>query len=233
MLKLYSFGPNFGLSDPSPFVLKVETYLLMANIDYESISRLNNLSKAPKGKLPFIENDGEIIADSQFIIDYLEKKYNGRLDSHLSDEQKALTYLITKSLDENLYFALVYSRWQCDETWPKVKNTFFGKFPFPLKLIIPFIARRGVIRTLKGQGISRHSKQEVEQICLKTFQALSSLISNKPYILGDQPCSLDATVFAFLAEFILVDLDNTFNDIARSQSTLTNYCQRIYKTYYL
>jgi len=232
MLKLYSFDPNLGVSDPSPFVLKVETYLRMADIEYDTVSRFGNLKKAPKGKLPFIEDNGQIIADSQLIIDFLEKKYGCRLDKHLSDEQKASTYLISKSLDENLYFALVYSRWHCEQTWPKVKKAFFNKFPFPLRFIVPVIARKDVIRTLKGQGISRHSKQEVEDICSKSFQALSCLIGDKPYIFGNQPCSLDATVFAFLAEFILVDLDNSFNKIARQHSCLVQYCNRISAEFY-
>ncbi len=27
MIKLYSFGPGFGVADPSPYVLKVDIYM--------------------------------------------------------------------------------------------------------------------------------------------------------------------------------------------------------------
>ena len=49
--------------------------------------------RSPPKKLPFIEDDENKIADSQFIIDYLEEKYGNRLDGHLSDDQKALASL--------------------------------------------------------------------------------------------------------------------------------------------
>lgn len=233
MITLHGFSANFGLSDPSPFVYKVDAYLRMAGIPYKKDSRFSNLKKAPKGKLPFIDDEGKVIADSQFIIEYLEAKHDHPLDGHLNDEQKAIAYLTTKSIDENLYFALVYSRWQDDESWPIVKDAFFGKFPFLLKMIVPRVARKQVMKTLYGQGISRHSKTEIQTICRHTFQALSDLIGDKPYVFGDKPCSLDATLFAFLAEFILAELDNSFNEIAREYSVLVKYCQRIYKAYYV
>ncbi|WP_196139883.1 glutathione S-transferase family protein [Aliikangiella sp. G2MR2-5] len=232
MIELYGFTPNLGLEDPSPFVLKVDTYLRMAKIEYRKISKLSNLKHAPKGKLPYIRDNDKIIADSQFIFDHLEDKFNRPLDGHLSAEQKAIAYLTTKSLDENLYFAIVYSRWQDEESWAKVKKAFFGKLPFPLNAIVPIIARKQVIRTLYGQGVSRHTKDEIISICQKTYQALTDLIGDKPFVFGDRPCSLDATLFGFLAEVILADLDNTFNESARNYPVLVKYCQRIYKQYY-
>jgi hypothetical protein len=54
MIKLYSFGPSFGVADPSPYVLKVDVYMRMANIEFTSVPDVKNLQKAPKGKLPFI-----------------------------------------------------------------------------------------------------------------------------------------------------------------------------------
>ncbi len=73
MIKLFCFGPHFGVADPSPFVLKVATYMKMAGIEFESHADIRNLQRAPKGKLPYIEDDGELVADSFFIIKHLEK----------------------------------------------------------------------------------------------------------------------------------------------------------------
>ena len=116
MVTLFSFGPNLGMPDPSPFVLKVDAYLRMTGIEFKHLSRMSNLRKSPKGKLPFIEHQGKVVADSQFIFEYLKREFGDTLDEQLTDEQKAIAYLVTKSLDENLYFALVYSRWAFDDT---------------------------------------------------------------------------------------------------------------------
>lgn len=232
MIKLYGFGSKFGVTDPSPFVLKINTYMRMAKIDFESVNLFSNLRKSPKGKLPFIIDGDKRVADSQFIIQHFKEKYGDTLDTHLSSEQQALVYLITKSLDENFYFTLVYSRWLQNDTWPLVNKAFFGKLPFILRTLVPAIARKSVANSLKGQGITNHSCDEIKQICRNTLQSLSDLLGDKDYFFGDKPSSLDATAYAFLAEFILVNFDNPFNQIAREYTVLVNYCQRIQQEYY-
>ena len=55
----------------SPFALKLETYLRMNKVNYEPIYTLR-FSK--KGQIPYIELNGEQIADSNIIISELEKR---------------------------------------------------------------------------------------------------------------------------------------------------------------
>jgi hypothetical protein len=50
MITLYTFGPGWGLPDPSPFVMKAEMLLKIAGLPYRIDSK--GFSKAPKGKLP-------------------------------------------------------------------------------------------------------------------------------------------------------------------------------------
>jgi len=232
MIKLYSFGAGFGVADPSPFVLKIDAYLRMSGIAYETMANPANLRRAPKGKLPFIEDDGKIIADSFFITEHLQEQYDVKLDQWLSNEQKAVAHLITKSLDENFYWCMVYSRWMRDDTWPIIKQAFFGSLPFPLKQIVPAIARSGVKNALHKQGLGRHSDDEIKQILKYSLDSLSEVLGDKAYFLGDKPCALDAAAFAFLAEFILVTIDNSFNELARSYENLAQYCKRMQVEFY-
>ena len=232
MIKLYSFGAGFGVADPSPFILKVDAYMRFAKIEYENIPDNKNLRKAPKGKLPFIMDGEKTIADSEFIISYLQEKFKVELDAHLSNEQKSTAYLIGKSLDENLYWCLVYSRWAKDDTWVHVKKEFFSSMPFFVKFTIVPLIRKGIISNLYKQGLGRHSEEEINLIADKTFQSLSDILGDKPYFFGDTPCTFDATAFGFLAEFISVSLNNEMNELARKYSNLVDYCNRIETQYY-
>lgn len=108
---------------------------------------------SPKKKLPFIEDKGLKIGDSTFILDYLTKTYQIDIDGFLTKEQRATAHLISKSLDENLYWCLVYSRWLKDDTWPLLNDAFFGKIPALLKLFVPNIIRKSVKKNLYGQDI--------------------------------------------------------------------------------
>jgi len=82
MIRLYQFAPAFGLPNASPFCMKVETFLRMAGLSYEC-PRDADLRKAPKGKLPYIVDEGAVVSDSSFIVDHLKRKYGDPLDSHL------------------------------------------------------------------------------------------------------------------------------------------------------
>ena len=81
MITLYKFGPAFGLPDPSPFVTKADMLLKLAGLDFQ----VNNegYKNAPKGKLPYIDDDGELVADSSFIRWHIEKKYGFDFDAGL------------------------------------------------------------------------------------------------------------------------------------------------------
>jgi len=70
MIRLHQFAPAFGLPNASPFCMKLETYLRMAGLPYETVND-GNVLKAPKGKLPWIDDDGTRVADSSFIIEHL------------------------------------------------------------------------------------------------------------------------------------------------------------------
>jgi glutathione S-transferase len=236
MITLYGFGSSFGVMDSSPFVVKVDTFMRMAGIPYEVVANSNNLKKAPKGKLPFLidnnDSKSKVVADSQTIIEYLTEKYQVSLDKHLSPEQAAQAYLLTKSLDENLYWCLVYSRWIVEDTWQLVKKEFFDFLPVPLRLVVPGLLRRGVKKNLHAQGIGRHSKNEILAISDKSFAALSTLLGDKNYFFGNTPCHFDATAYSLLCQFITATCDDEFNTKARSYQNLVEYCQRIEQTYY-
>ena len=231
MITLHGFGKYFGVNDPSPMVLKVDAYMRFAKINFTTNSDSSNLKTAPKGKLPYINDAGKNIADSQFIIEYLKKNYVD-LDADLNSEQKAIAYLITKSLDENLYFCTAYSRWLCDDTWPLIKKTFFGNLPPVVKTLVPKLVRKKIKANLYAQGLTRHSHAEILHISKQSFQALSDLLADKKYFFGDNPSSLDASAYGMLASFISVDFDNSFNQIARSFPNLVQYCQAIEKNYF-
>ena len=89
MIKLYGFGKAFGVVDASPFVVKVDLFFRLAEIDFEYISDFNQLKKSPKNKFPFIDDNGTKVGDSAFILKYLTEKYDIKLDVHLDETQKS------------------------------------------------------------------------------------------------------------------------------------------------
>ncbi|PZD72090.1 hypothetical protein C1752_03983 [Acaryochloris thomasi RCC1774] len=231
MLTLYQFEPAWGLPNASPFCMKLETYLRMTGIEYKSDTSAD-VRKAPKGKLPYIEDNGQIIADSNLILEYLKTTYGDRVDEHLSAAEVAIALAMRRLIEENLYWALVYSRWIDEENWLKTKAVYFSGLPPIIKLLVPKIARKSVIQNLKGHGMGRHTAAEVYQIGATDLQALSDFLAEKPFFMGDQPTTLDASAYSLLANILNETLTSPLRDKAEKLENLAAYCQRMQARYY-
>src|SRR5215470_14397806 len=73
MIKLHQGQRWRNLPNLSPPCVKLETWLRMAAIPYESAPP--DLAEAPKGKVPFIEDAGVKMGDSTLIVEYLKRTY--------------------------------------------------------------------------------------------------------------------------------------------------------------
>ncbi len=128
MLTLWQFPPCFGLPSPSPFCMKLEGFLRLADLPYRTAA-LTDLREAPKGKGPFIEEDGRRIGDSALVIDHLEARHGIDLDRGLDPAARAIAHGFGVMLEERTYFALVFNRWMEEPNWPVVRDTYFGDLP--------------------------------------------------------------------------------------------------------
>ncbi|MBM3548395.1 MAG: glutathione S-transferase family protein [Alphaproteobacteria bacterium] len=224
MITLYHFGDTFGF-DPSPFCLKMETYLRLAGHPFQK--KRGDLRKAPKRQLPVIEDDGRIVADSRFIIEYLKAKYGNPLDGHLSPAELANLHAWQRMIEESLYWTIVYSRWIDDDGWKVFRPLVFGFLPGPLRSLIPPLVRRRVARTLNGQGTLRHSKEEIYGLGLRDVDALAGLLGDRPYMFGDKPTSLDASAAGSLINILHAPLETPLKVGTAKYTNLAAYADRI------
>lgn len=233
MITLHQFNPAFGLPNGSPFCMKVETWLRMAGLPFEAPPMtLSALGRAPKGKMPYIVDGGTTVADSTFIIDYLKATYGDPLDGWLTAEQRAVALAFQRLMEENLYWALLHTRWFDDAGWALTRPAFFDNLPIPLRWIIPPLARRGLRQQIHGQGMGRHSVADILAIGRRDLTAVADFLGDKLYLLGEQPCTLDATAYAFLANLLWAPQESPLKTHAQQYPQLEAYCQRMRQRYY-
>ena len=230
MITLYTFGPAWGLPDPSPFVTKAEVLLKMAGLSYRTDS--NGLRQAPKGKLPYIEDDGERIADSTFIRWHIERKYGIDLDRGLSAEQRAIGWAFEKMLEDQLYWAVVEARWLDDENFAKGPKKFFKRVPAPARPAVIALIRRNVRSRLRAHGMGRHARDEIVALGTRSIDAIADYLGQKPYVFGPEPSGTDATVFAFTAGLLCPRFDTPLRTAAERRDNLKPYVVRMAARYY-
>src|SRR5262245_28521051 len=143
MIKLYQFNPAWGLPNPSPFCMKVETYLRMVGLPHEVINEGLTL-KAPKIKVPYIEDGTQVIADSGFILNYLKQTYGDKLDENLSDHEKASAHALSRLFEENLYWVVLYCRWIEESIYSETRKIFFGVVPPIIRGVVASSVRKGI-----------------------------------------------------------------------------------------
>lgn len=230
MIELYQFSPKFSVPNLSPFCLKLETWLKMASLDYV-VRHQDNPRMGPLGKLPYIKDDNTVLADSTLIIEYLKNKYNIHLDAHLDSQQNALAHACQSMVEEHLYWALVYHRW-LGEGWPQLKAHVLRSFPPVVRHLVPMLIQTQLKRDLHGQGLGRHSVEQINEFARKDLESLSQLLGDKTYMLGEQLSSVDATVFAILCELLHSSLSTPLKAVAESYPNLVRYEQHMGKRFY-
>lgn len=206
--------------------MKLETYLRMAGLPFELVND-GNVFKAPKGKLPYIEDEGRVVADTSFIIDYLKQRYGDPLDAALSASERAVALAFQRLIEENLYWAVVQTRWLDDSGWPKTRAAFFGALPAPARAVVALLARRGLRSEMRGHGMGRHTAQEIYDIGCRDVSAIADFLSDKPFMMGAQPTSLDASAYAFIANLLWAPVDSPILRHAQRLPALLAYCERM------
>ena len=225
MITLYTFGPFFGLPDASPFVMKGEMLLKLAGIPYQCNTR--GFTRAPKGKLPYIDDGGTIVADSTFIRLHIEKKYGFDFDRALSARDRGIAWSVEKMLEDHLYWVMVYWRWMDDANFDKGPRNFFKRAPALIRPIVVRAVRKQVRANLHAHGIGRHIDAEKNALADRCIDALSQVLGDNKYLMGDQPCGADATAFAFIAGAMPKVFESPLRDKLERVPNLAAYKDRM------
>ena len=226
-LKLVTLPPAFGMRNVSPFCLKIEMLLTSLDLPFE-IGEEGDPRKAPKGKLPYLVVDGDVIADSELIAERLDKETSGSVYGSLTEKQKGIGFAATRLSEEHLYWVLVASRWLDDDWWPNVVQGFFSGLPPVVRSLVPKLARRQVRQTYHLQGLGRHTIEEQRGFSPRDLAALSALVGSTGFLVtDDQPNVFDFAVAAFLAGIYDQQPATWLTPIANEYPDLKAYTERV------
>lgn len=230
MITLFQPPPASGVSSLSPFCTKVETYLRMVGLPFRTAGA--DPRKSPKGKVPWIEEDGRTIADSSDIIDYLKARHGDPLDAGLDAGQRAHAHLARRLVEEHLYWAIAYSRWAEPENFALTRSYFLPLLPPVIGGVIVRQIRRAMLGQMHGHGLGRHDRADIYRRGAEDLAALSTLLGDRPYFLGEQPTSVDASIYAFTSALWLHPADSPLKHAMGRSANLVAYTQRIHRRYF-
>ncbi|XP_051974768.1 failed axon connections homolog [Xyrauchen texanus] len=228
---LHQFArPKNGVPSLSPFCLKIETYLRMADLPYHNYF---DGKLSPQGKMPWIAYNQEQVCGTEFIIDFLEEKLGVNLNSNLSPQEKAISRAITKMVEEHFYWMIAYCQWvdNVEETQKMLATN--GPLSDVLRWILSQVTGSIVKREMYGHGIGRFSKEEVYNLMKKDMRTLSTLLGNKKYLMGSTISTVDAAVFGHLAQAMWTLPGTRPEQLIKGEFiNLAMYCERIRRRFW-
>ena len=230
-LVVHQLPGAWGLPSISPFCLKLDLYLEIAEIPFRTVVDATPF-RGPKRKLPWIEHEGKKIGDSGFIIEYLETRFGCDPSAGLSAAERAVSLAMRRLIEENLYWAMVYDRWVVEDNWRSFRDVVLAGVPGPIRKAVAPVARRGVRRQLRGHGIGLHSREEIHAIGRRDISAIADFLGAKPFLMGERPTEIDAVAYGLLPNIMNVPIASPIRNEALKRANLVDYVARVGDRYY-
>ncbi|CAH1789664.1 unnamed protein product [Owenia fusiformis] len=210
-VKLTTFHRSKYICSISPFGIKLETWMRLAKIPYETEYAWSPRANKQTHQIPFVTVNGEQINDSNNIIRYLSKHFKVNTDEYLTKEQKVISHTFQRTLDEHTCWSMFYYR------YAEHPELFVGRHDlFPIHWLMTYIPgikyllnykmSSGYDHGAKAQGIGRKPTSEIYRLGMEDLKALSEYLGDKKYMFGDKPSKIDCTMFGVLSQLVYVPI---------------------------
>ncbi|KAK6347477.1 hypothetical protein TWF718_005318 [Orbilia javanica] len=228
---LFAFEKHPGIPTVSGFCQKIECHLRFANVKYTQQDTLP--FKAPKKKLPYVDIDGVIVPDSQFIVRYMKENGLADLDKSagLTPIQVADSVAYRGYWEEAIYPAIVRSRWFDKDNEAVIAREVFGDLPFFIRIPLHWWFRRSLTNSLVAQGVGRHSDSETEVILREALESLETRLTPTGttaewFHKTTTPADIDAVISAMLINLCGTNSNPFCKKIVLGSKALRGYMKR-------
>ena len=221
MITLYSYPGLFGVADNNGYGLKVFAFLKLTGLPFVH-RHIFDASAAPRGQLPYIDDDGEVVGDSDMIVAYLIDKYRLTIDDGLNPAQRDTRQMVMRMLDD-LYWVMSYSRWKDEAFWPAFRDALRREHPGLTNEGLQK-AREFNFQRYHYQGIGRYAPDAAYARGIADLRVLANLISGKATFFGDQPTSVDAAIYGFIANILFYPIDTPLRLFVAASPDLIRHC---------
>jgi len=241
-MDLECWSEDWGIPSIDPECLKI---LAFAKFSGAPINQkcTNNPFWTPKGDLPVLRHNGEVLTDFVSVTKHL-RSCNYSADYNLSSKQVAEANAFIQLMDEKLKPAMKYLMWVDTKNQMDMTRPWYGKhLPFPLGLYYPNKFEQEsvkLIESLFGQytdnqeiGNDTVAETTVYRGAEECLTILSNRLGESHYMFGRSPSGLDAVMYGYLAPLLKAPFPtDTLQNYLKNCSNLTQFVVRISQNYF-
>ena len=148
--------------------------------------------KSKKGQLPFIELNGQEIADSDIIIRELATKFEKNLDEGLTVEQRTISHALQSMLNNHTSWVVRWWRYNNPDEFIKaaeldIKRTLNSRLPTSVLNLLFKWGFKSNVKQAIGHGIGHHSNDEIYDFGKADLKTLSDQLGEQDFFFGKEP----------------------------------------------
>ncbi|EFA77488.1 glutathione S-transferase domain-containing protein [Heterostelium album PN500] len=224
IFKIYKYS-----TQSNQYVMIIVIQYLFPNINIRTTKTITE-SFENGAKKPFIRYNGELISDSQNIIEFLTEKFNVTSLKLKDEQQEAEAHLLRRYIDDCFYWNLVYSRW-CDPVFsPAAVRSMLASVPPMLTGILSGMAKSYVAKQLYNAGIGRCPRDEIYSVAIKDVNSIAKRLGDREFLFNDKLSVVDISLFSMLVQLIYVIEATPISEAIKSNKNLVDYVERIQNT---
>ncbi len=189
----------------SPFCDKIRRALAWKRISYEIhevplLEAMTSYRKKvnPIGKVPALEVDGHVVADSTDIAHFLEERWPERPLLPRDPAERALCHFLEDWADESLYFYEMRLRFTFARNRARSLDRLLAHDPALMRSFGPPVAARAVRKQCEAQGVGRKPEDVVLRDVERHLDALAAWLAGKSWLVGSALSLADLAVYAQL-----------------------------------
>lgn len=193
MIRLHQF-------EISPFCDKVRRALHWKGVPYEVVevpvtraSRVRRLN--PAGKLPVLEHDGRVVADSTDIAEHLEEAFPEPPLYPKGARERGLCAALEDWADESLYFYELTLRFTRPHNARRWLPELVKHDPAWFQRLARWVGPRAIGRTARAQGVGRKPPGALLRDLEREVEALAGLLEERQWLVGEALTIADLAVF--------------------------------------
>ena len=121
-----------------------------------------------------------------------------------------------------------YSRWKDDRYWPAFRDAMLREHPSLTEATL-LHAREYNAQRYHFQGIGRYQPDDAMARGLADLGVLARAVPATGYVHGEQPTSIDAGIYGFVANIFFYDIDTPLKRFVVAHDHLARHCRAVHE----